>query len=134
MATVQNIIDHAARLLTVLGGNATLVSDDYAKNLDAFALLQNLMSEWAEDGLIAIPAPSATTDTLTLPEGSVRGLSYNLAVEIAPVFGKTPNPTVIAISETTRDRLESQVDIDVQVDMGDLAFASGGRYNINTDA
>ena len=79
MATSQNIIDQATSLLRVRTSGVTFSTDDANKNADVFTALKNLINEYGEDGLLNIPAPSAVTDTLDIPDGAVRGLAYNLA-------------------------------------------------------
>ncbi len=74
MATSQNIIDQATSLLRVRTSGVTFSTDDANKNSDAFIALQNLISEWGEDGVCDIPAPSAVTDTLDIPAGTQRRL------------------------------------------------------------
>ena len=83
MATSQNIIDQATSLLRVRTSGVTFSTDDSNKNADVFIALKNLINEYGEDGLLNIPAPSAVGDTLDIPDGAVRGLAYNLAVEVS---------------------------------------------------
>ena len=131
MATSQNIIDQATSLLRVRTSGVTFSTDDANKNSDAFIALQNLISEWGEDGVCNIPAPSVVTDTLDIPAGTQRALAYNLAVEISSEFGIDPSAVVFKIAEDTKDRLEADITIDMSVDMSDLAFTY--KYNIIDD-
>ena len=84
MATPQTIIDRATLLLRVRPAGTTYSSVDSNINTDLFAIFQEFISEWSEDGIANIPAPSTVGATLDIPEGSVRGLAHNFAVEIAP--------------------------------------------------
>ena len=83
--------------------------------------------------MLNIPAPSAVTDTLDIPSGAVRGLAYNLAVEVSAEFGIDPTPVVFEIAKETKDRLESDITIDISVNTSDLGWTYG-TYNINTDS
>lgn len=129
MATSQTIIDRATGILRVRGAGVSFSSN--AKNSDVFLALQNLISEWVEDSVLNIPAPSALGDTLDIPPGTERALAYNLAVEVASDLGKQPTPFVANIAEQTKDRLEADITLDISVDMSDLSFAH--RYNIEKE-
>ena len=133
MATSQNIIDQATSLLRVRTSGVTFSTDDSNKNTDLFTALKNMINEYGEDGLLNIPAPSAVTDTLDIPSGAVRGMAYNLAVEVSAEFGIDPTPVVFEIAKETKDRLESDITIDISVNTSDLGWTYG-TYNINTDS
>jgi hypothetical protein len=132
MATSQNIIDQATSLLRVRTSGVTFSTDDANKNADVFIALKNLINEYGEDGLLNIPAPSAVGDTLDIPDGAVRGLTYNLAVEVSAEFGIDPTPVVFEIASETKNRLESEITLDLSV-TSDLRWANRGpRADINT--
>ena len=132
MATSQNIIDQATSLLRVRTSGVTFSTDDSNKNADVFIALQNLINEYGEDGLLNIPAPSAVGDTLDIPDGAVRGLAYNLAVEVSAEFGIDPSPVVFEIASEAKNRLESEITLDLSV-TSDLRWANRSpRADINT--
>jgi len=131
MATPQTIIDAATAHISVRTPGVTFSTDNSSKNTDAFNALVSLMSQWAEDGWVDIPAPTTTSETLTVPEGTVRALEWALALELCPMFGKSPSPVLVQMADMTSDRIAAEMDIDIEVDMSDLNFA--WRYNINTD-
>tara|TARA_R110000764_G_scaffold92449_1_gene175789 strand:+ start:115 stop:516 length:402 start_codon:yes stop_codon:yes gene_type:complete len=132
MATSQNIIDQATSLLRVRTSGVTFSTDDSNKNDDIFIALKNLINEYGEDGLLNIPAPSAVGDTLDIPDGAVRGLAYNLAVEVSAEFGIDPTPVVFEIASETKNRLESEITLDLSV-TSDLRWANRSpRADINT--
>lgn len=134
MATPQNIIDRATSLIRVRTSGVTFSTDDANKNADVFTALQNMISEWGEDGLCNIPAPTSLTETLDVPHGTIRALGYNLAVEISGDFGIDPSPVVFNIAQETKNRLEGEISIDISVDMSDLAFTfKQNNYDVNTD-
>ena len=132
MAASQNIIDQATSLLRVRTSGVTFSTDDSNKNADVFIALKNLINEYGEDGLLNIPAPSAVGDTLDIPDGAVRGLACNLAVEVSAEFGIDPTPVVFEIASETKNRLESEITLDLSV-TSDLRWANRGpRADINT--
>lgn len=61
--------------------------------------LNEMLAEWEADGkpLQYVPVGTVTT-TLTIPDGSIRAVKYNLAVAMAPSFGATVSQEVIAIA------------------------------------
>ena len=133
MATSQEIIDRATSLLRVRTSGVTFSTDDANKNADVFIAFKNMLNEFGEDGLVNIPEPSSLTDTLDIPAGSVRGLAYNLAVEVAAEFGLDPTPIVFEIAKETKDRLESEITLDMSIDASDLRW-SHGKYEIDSDS
>tara|TARA_B100000700_G_C14395912_1_gene556937 strand:+ start:69 stop:473 length:405 start_codon:yes stop_codon:yes gene_type:complete len=133
MATSQEIIDRATSLLRVRTSGVTFSTDDANKNADVFIAFKNMLNEFGEDGLVNIPEPSSLTATLDIPAGSVRGLAYNLAVEVAAEFGLDPTPIVFEIAKETKDRLESEITLDMSIDASDLKWAHG-KFDINTDS
>ena len=133
MATSQEIIDRATSLLRVRTSGVTFSTDDANKNSDVFIAFKNMLNEFGEDGLVNIPEPSSLTATLDIPAGSVRGLAYNLAVEVAAEFGLDPTPIVFDIAKETKDRLESEITLDMSIDASDLRW-SHGKYEIDSDS
>ena len=133
MATSQEIIDRATSLLRVRTSGVTFSTDDANKNADVFIAFKNMLNEFGEDGLVNIPEPSSLTATLDIPSGSVRGLAYNLAVEVAAEFGLEPTPIVIEIAKEKKDRLESEITLDMSIDASDLRW-SHGKYEIDSDS
>jgi len=133
MATSQEIIDRATSLLRVRTSGVTFSTDDANKNSDVFIAFKNMLNEFGEDGLVNIPEPSSLTATLDIPSGSVRGLAYNLAVEVAAEFGLDPTPIVFEIAKETKDRLESEITLDMSIDASDLRW-SHGKYEIDSDS
>ena len=133
MATSQEIIDRATSLLRVRTSGVTFSTDDANKNSVVFIAFKNMLNEFGEDGLVNIPEPSSLTATLDIPAGSVRGLAYNLAVEVAAEFGLDPTPIVFEIAKETKDRLESEITLDMSIDASDLRW-SHGKYEIDSDS
>jgi hypothetical protein len=81
-------------------------------------------------------ATLATLDTvLSLPPGYQKMIRYNLALELAPEYGRTPDPQIRLIAQQTlgaikRTNFRPAL---LRVDAALLAGGGGGRYNIRTD-
>ena len=131
MATAQDIINDATTHIRVRRANTAFNTQDSAKNTDVFAALKNLISALAEEKYLNIPAPSATTDTLDIPDGDVRGLGYLLAVDIADQFGKEVSSRVDEKAKAGLDKLASQNTLNLEADFSGLAFTH--LYNIRED-
>lgn len=130
MATVQQVINSAGGLLRIVDSPGADVESSLSA--DMFTALQNWIAEMAEDGALEIPAPSALTDDLDVPPGTIRALVYNLAVEYGEQVGKNVMPKVESIAKQTRDRLLARSTLSKQIDLGaDGLMVSHGTYNIN---
>ena len=132
MATAQDVIDRATSLLRVRSAGVSFVTDDSLMNGEIFAILQNLIAEWAESGTISIPAPSAATDTLDVSDGTMRGLAYNLAIDAASAFGRSVTQEVVMVASETKDQLEANNTIEISITHEPFLTGSS-RYNVNTD-
>jgi len=131
MADGQDIINDATTHLKVRRANTAFNTQDSDKNADVFTALQNLISALAEEQYLNIPAPTATTDTLDIPDGDIRGLGYLLAVEVADQFGKEVSRRVDEKAQEGKDKLGSQSTLDLEADFSGLAFTH--LYNIRED-
>lgn len=129
MATAQQVINSAGGLLRIVDSPGADVESSLSA--DMFTALQNWIAEMAEDGALEIPAPSALTDDLDVPPGTIRALVYNLAVEYGEQVGKNVMPKVESIAKQTRDRLLARSTLSKQIDLGaDGLMVSHGTYNI----
>lgn len=133
MATAQDVLNRAAGLLNLLVPGTAFSSTDSSLNAEGLEILQNMIAEWGEDGLVDIPVPASTATTLAVPAGAIRALAYNLAIDWGAEIGKALDPRVARIAAETRSRLAGQSDVDLEVDMGDVPGVRRWRSNIETD-
>jgi hypothetical protein len=97
MATVQQIADHALKLIMVLGADASMQPED---STDFIFLLNNYLSALEADGLnLGYTVVVNLSDEVTVPPGAVLGIIYNMAVLSCPSYGGTASPEVIAGAE-----------------------------------
>lgn len=80
---------------------------------------------------------SALTTDLALPPGYQRAIEYNLAIEIAPEYGKgkkiDPLVPVIAVQSKASIKTLNQPSMVAQVETA-VSAIGGGRYNIYSDS
>lgn len=69
---------------------------------------------------------------ITLPPGYQRALRYNLAVELAPEYGKTPNELVFSAATESKADLKRQNTKPVYMTSDVLGLTSPGVFNILT--
>lgn len=84
MATAAQVIKAALQRILVQGSDAPLEADEYQ---DAVFALNNMMLAWDAEG-IALGFTEITDlgDEVTVPNGALRGVIANLAVEVAPDY------------------------------------------------
>jgi hypothetical protein len=72
-------------------------------------------------------------DVLSMPPGYERGIVYNLAIEIAPEYGKEPKGSVIKIAGESKKAIESANSLNnnetLEIDSGLMTTSS---YNVYT--
>jgi hypothetical protein len=101
------------------------------ESADALVALNDLLRRWEADGLaLGWTDCTAVTDTLAVPNEALRAVAYNLAVDLAPEYGKQPSQLVLTtayqlLGDLLRDRL---------VEMPMAFDRTGTVYDITTDS
>ena len=133
MATAQNVIDRAGGLLRIRDGAGDAV--DSTTSSDMLDYLSDMIYEWAENGILDIPGPSAVGDTLDVSPGTLRAIIYNLAADYGETIGKTLSNRAQTIAENTKQRLIAKSTVSMEISIRDGGLTSSyGRYNVRTDA
>lgn len=97
MATALNIVKPALQLILVQASEADLEADEYADTIDA---LNYMMEALEAEGIhLGWTTVSSVGDTVTVPPGAIRGIYYNLAIEVAPQFDAEIPPTLYKIAQ-----------------------------------
>lgn len=95
--TARSIIERAAKAILVQAADSTLEADEYADGLEA---LNGLMLAYEADGIrLGYRKVCDLSDVVTVPDGAIRAVVSNLALELAPMFGVSPNPALVLQAE-----------------------------------
>ena len=87
------------------------------------------------DSLKALTDPETLTADVEFPTGYDAAIKWNLAVDMAPEFGKEASPTVMSRADSTKRLIETknfsnQINA-TRLDLVRLGRGSHGRYDIN---
>lgn len=93
MATASELASRSLKLIIVEAADAPLESDEYS---DYYFALNSFMSDLEARGISLGYTPvTLGTDEVTVPPGALRGIISNLALEVAPDYGASPNPILV---------------------------------------
>lgn len=100
-ASAQKLVNRALRLVGQIGPDeiSTATESNYV-----FDDLNAMISSWAANrdmGIVGLVAFASLSTVQTLPSGYDDAIVYNLAVRIAPEYGKKASDDVIALSAST---------------------------------
>lgn len=91
--TVGNVIARALRLIRAVDANESPEALDIATSIEA---LNAMVRRWEANGLALGWSPvSNPSDALPAPDEAEEAIVYQLAIRIAPEYGKVPNPLVM---------------------------------------
>lgn len=131
MTTGTQIIERSARLIGVKASGQSLAADKTAAFLEA---LNAMLVRWEADGLgMGFSPLTAATSTISIPVENEEAVAYNLAVLMAPEYGREPSSYVARKADEGLRALERDVIKPVAVAL-DLPCAEGGSgaFDINT--
>lgn len=80
----------------------------------------------------ALAQIAALTTTISLPKGYARALRYNLAIELAPEYGKSVPAEVAKVAVDALEALERQNTQPLFLGMDPALVSDGGRWNYRT--
>lgn len=88
----SQLITDALRLINVIMESETPSAEQQASGIRT---LNEMLSTWAADGLRLSYIPVGTvTNTLTVPDGAVKGIKFCLAIDLAATYGATVSAEV----------------------------------------
>ena len=91
--TAGDVASGALKLILVEAADSALEPDEYA---DALAVMNDFMAGLESDGIrLGYARVCNVADIVTIPDGAIRALKSNLAIELAPQFGGKVSATLI---------------------------------------
>lgn len=92
MATVMQVAKAAFQEILVRESEADLEPDEYA---DFIFALNNFMADLEAMGVdLSYTTVDNVADTVTVADGAIRGIVYNMAIEMAPQFNAVVSPSL----------------------------------------
>ena len=129
MATAGDIVTRALQLAGVVPIGRTPGSKEATDGLNA---LNDMLAEWKADGIGIHVGTLATGDTLAAPDEHIRAIRYNLAVELAGLYGSSISPRIEATAERGMAILNAAYLPEVPMTV-DRALWRGHAYDIDRD-
>lgn len=131
MATALTLVRRALRLATIIASGET---PDAATIQDALSVLNSMLAEWHDAG-IGVPDYSINSEaaTLTMGDGDVEAVAYQLAARIMPEYGMEVTPTIAAGAADSMNRLRLKYFQPGRSDLSELPIPTGWGYGWNVD-
>lgn len=132
MSTNTQIITDAMRLFGALAEGETPSAE---QSSDALRKLNQMMSTWEVDSIVlGYHAQTDATATCPIPDWAEEGVMGQLAIKLAPEYGKTLTPEAAKVATDGFELiLRRCISLGMKgADMSHLG-AGGGWYNIQTD-
>jgi hypothetical protein len=104
MATAHDTITAALRMIGALAAGETADADTAN---DALLRLNRMLAGWELLGIRMSIATLALADTINLPDGQLEAIEANLAVKLAPEWGKEISPALALAAREGRKGLSA---------------------------
>ena len=130
MATNLDVITDALRLANIINETET---PSAAQGASGMTLLNDLMSDWEEDGIeLGYYPQTSQAGTIPIADKHLRGTKYNLARGVAAAYGVDLPGETVRIAELTFARLAKSTTETFTTDFSHMPMGGRGRFNINT--
>lgn len=127
MATVLDIVTGALQLLEIRVAESAVTASEAEDGLTA---LNDMMNEWNVDGIdIGYETLDNTDDELFVQLGSLGAMKANLAVYIAPEYGRVVTPELQKRADRSKKSLRASIPINASEFPDTLPIGSGNEDN-----
>jgi hypothetical protein len=126
MTTYRDIVNKSLRELGVLHSGEVASDDEGAAGLTA---LNQMLNSWIYDGIdMEHTTATGLTDTISYPDDHHSAFAYNLALRLAPQFGISPSPVLLAMASQGFRAMQGRY-----LKIKPLSVDIGLRWNPNRD-
>ena len=127
MAKVYEVVTDALEDLVVQADEAKI---EQSEAKAAIRMLNDLMFSWDADGIsLGFTAVSDLGDVLTVPDGALRGIKANLAIELSPKYEVDPTQAML---KKAKEGKQSCINLSFEIGSmeypGELPQGSGNDY------
>jgi hypothetical protein len=127
MATALDVITGALKLLEVKTDESAVTASEAEDGLTA---LNDMMNEWNVDGInIGYESLEDTEDTLYVNLGAIGAMKSNLAVYIAPEYGRVVTPSLEMRAKNSKKALRASIPLNPAEYPDSLPVGSGNEGN-----
>jgi len=125
MATVLDIVTGALQLLEVRTAESPVTATEANDGLTA---LNDMMNEWNVDGInVGYETLDSTTDELFVDLGSIGAIKSNLAVYIAPEYGRIVSPDLADRADRSKKSVRHSIPLNSSEFPDTLPIGSGNE-------
>ena len=127
MATVTEIVTGALVLLEIKVSESAIEAPEAEDGLTA---LNDMMNEWNVDGInVGYETLSSIDDELFVDLGAIGAIKANLAVYIAPEYGRTVSPSLATRANRSKRSLRASINLNPSQYPDTLPIGSGNEEN-----
>ena len=127
METVTEVVSGALRLLEVRTAESAITPEEAQDGLTA---LNDMMNEWNVDGIdIGYETLDEVEDELFVTLGSLGAIKSNLAIYIAPEYGRIVTPALIERAKRSKRSLRASIPLNRSQYPDSLPIGSGNEDN-----
>lgn len=130
MATVLDVVTGALKLLEVRAAESPVTA---AEAQDGLTALNDMMNEWNVDGInVGYETLDNTDDELFVDLGSIGAIKSNLAVYIAPEYGRIVAPSLQERADRSKKSVRTSIPLNSSQFPDTLPIGSGNEDNFSS--
>lgn len=127
METVTEVVSGALRLLEVRTAESAITPEEAE---DGLVSLNDMMNEWNVDGIdIGYETLDEVEDELFVTLGSLGAIKSNLAIYIAPEYGRIVTPALFDRAKRSKRSLRASIPLNASQYPDSLPIGSGNEDN-----